>query len=1150
MEGGTMRLRTRFFACLAAAGVGVLGVPLSGLSPAVAQTAPDAKGQPAPAAPAPADNCRLKASAHKSAHDEWTSCISVDASLSTAPAIGDTATLRVHVSAAVDRQNASVAIDLPDNLQFVDAPAGASVAAVRSVDGVSSVQRASRRADLSARAGRDFSAKVKAVKAGFGQIRARVTADAGNGRVDAGSDDVFLTVGAAGAASRFGGPAQSTNGATVAQRASAGRAVAQADPPGRAHEMLRSGLAVPSSDDPDQGRRIAVPGQSCASVGWFYQDQDGVTRPSVNTVVEAWDDDTFSGDDLLASGFIDYGGHLTLCFNNDDGDPFSGGTQEVYLLLHENNVYWKVQYTGTTNELYFTTGSAVSIADNTTYNFGDLFPGDPALDRGLHAYDAANGMYNWMYTGGCAWDPNDGSCRQLVINWSPSSVDGTYWNGEVHLAADDPNSEITVDHEMSHNLMYDLYDGYFPPAPSCNPHSIFGVSSQGCAWTEGFAEWAPASIENDPNFRWPNGAVQPLETPTWGYATPGDSLEGWIAGALIDIADTNNEPYWDRYSEGGGLPDRGNIFAQMANDSIARANTLVDFWNLRGSLGYNVANTGAAGSIYQSTIDYGFRDPLTNTVEVIRPTPTPHNYSFVTTIPYWTVFGARTTGADYDVSVYDDYAQFVNLGSSTYGSSTIDFVAIDGNRRAAGDYYPRVYQFSGTGNYTAEYHEGSTILDAGSAFITMNTNDVVTTRDSFQTAGVPVYVRVVPSNGTQDAELFLMGDDPAVSSTWVRGRSSAVASATVTGAGQAESLVYTPAFTEYYGLVVVNKAGSGTYTVYVDQSAPTGSVSINGGAAATNSLNVTLSLSATDAQTGVTSMQVSTDGVFDSEPVEAYATSKAISFTGGAGTKTAYVRFMNGAGQWSSAFSDSISVLPDYTVTSVSNPPATVVRGQAVSITDTTHNNSAVASVSSSKTRYYLSLDTVKSGNDPQLAGDRSMGPLAANGDSTGTVTPTITAKTKPGTYYLLACADVKNQVVEVDENNNCKASATTVVVQVPDLKVSAASNPPATGHVGTSWSETDTTKNSGNGTAAASTTRYYLSLDLSLGAGDIAVGSRAIPLLAAGAQSAGSATATIPGGTAAGTYHLLVCSDDAHVISESNENNNCRAAANTIVVS
>jgi hypothetical protein len=71
----------------------------------------------------------------------------------------------------------------------------------------------------------------------------------------------------------------------------------------------------------------------------------------------------------------------------------------------------------------------------------------------------------------------------------------------------------------------------------------------------------------------------------------------------------------------------------------------------------------------------------------------------------------------------------------------------------------------------------------------------------------------------------------------------------------------------------------------------------------------------------------------------------------------------------------------------------------------------------------------VKSVGDPLLTGSRAVPVLAAGGSHSGTVTVTIPAATAPNAYFLLACADGPNTVVETDETNNCKASSTTVTV-------------------------------------------------------------------------------------------------------------------------
>ena len=119
---------------------------------------------------------------------------------------------------------------------------------------------------------------------------------------------------------------------------------------------------------------------------------------------------------------------------------------------------------------------------------------------------------------------------------------------------------------------------------------------------------------------------------------------------------------------------------------------------------------------------------------------------------------------------------------------------------------------------------------------------------------------------------------------------------------------------------------------------------------------------------------------------------------------------------------------PDLVETAVSAPPATKQRGTSFTVTDTAQNVGTVAT-GASATRYYLSLDPLKSASDTLLTGSRPVPGLAAGAGHTGTVTVTIPTATSPNTYFLLACADGASGVVETDETNNCKASGSTVTV-------------------------------------------------------------------------------------------------------------------------
>jgi subtilase family serine protease len=119
---------------------------------------------------------------------------------------------------------------------------------------------------------------------------------------------------------------------------------------------------------------------------------------------------------------------------------------------------------------------------------------------------------------------------------------------------------------------------------------------------------------------------------------------------------------------------------------------------------------------------------------------------------------------------------------------------------------------------------------------------------------------------------------------------------------------------------------------------------------------------------------------------------------------------------------------PDLVETAVSNPPATAARGSGFPVTDSAMNQGGIAAAGTT-TRYYLSVDTVKSNSDRRLGGARAVPALGAGELSTDTVTVTVPGNTALGSYYLLACADDTRDVTESDEANNCSASATQVTV-------------------------------------------------------------------------------------------------------------------------
>jgi hypothetical protein len=215
--------------------------------------------------------------------------------------------------------------------------------------------------------------------------------------------------------------------------------------------------------------------------------------------------------------------------------------------------------------------------------------------------------------------------------------------------------------------------------------------------------------------------------------------------------------------------------------------------------------------------------------------------------------------------------------------------------------------------------------------------------------------------------------------------------------------------------------------------------------------------------------------------------------------------------------------------------------GAPVPLTETTKNQGSSAA-GASTTTFYLSLNTTFDAQDIVL-GSRALPALAAGASNTASTTLSIPTNTAVGSYFILARADANAVVAESTETNNTKAKALSIG---PDLVVSALSAP-ASGGAGSSITVSTTVKNQGGSAAGASTTKFYLSTNASFGTGDVLIGSRAVPSLAAGASHSATTSLLIPAGTGAGSYFLLAVSDATQVVIEAKETNNLKSKALTL---
>ena len=204
--------------------------------------------------------------------------------------------------------------------------------------------------------------------------------------------------------------------------------------------------------------------------------------------------------------------------------------------------------------------------------------------------------------------------------------------------------------------------------------------------------------------------------------------------------------------------------------------------------------------------------------------------------------------------------------------------------------------------------------------------------------------------------------------------------------------------------------------------------------------------------------------------------------------------------------------------------------------------NAGATAAAASTARIYLSSDATLSAADT-LLGSIDLPALTAGGAATGTLAFTIPA----GTWHV---GIVASQVAgEINVGNNAYAvplTVTATALPAPNLVINdlALSAPSAqAGDAATIGFEVG---NAGTAPAGATTARVYLSTDATISAADTLLGSFAIPALASGAAAARSLAASIPTGTAPGSYFIGVLADP--VAGEASINDNAFARGVTIL--
>jgi hypothetical protein len=201
-------------------------------------------------------------------------------------------------------------------------------------------------------------------------------------------------------------------------------------------------------------------------------------------------------------------------------------------------------------------------------------------------------------------------------------------------------------------------------------------------------------------------------------------------------------------------------------------------------------------------------------VRSMPPVGKAHDYRSSVMPAFWSVFAVWSpTDGDMDLELFADKAHKHSLGGSAFGTGMVDFIAVDGSLKPGGDYFPQAKAYSGTSAYAIEFAHGVDVLASNPKEFYMMNEDLVRVYDMYMAAGKTYTITLDAVSPYLNGDLFVVGSTPGDPSTGVKRRIDALKTAASQGEGGTETITFTPTVSDTYGVVVVNAAGSGAFTL-------------------------------------------------------------------------------------------------------------------------------------------------------------------------------------------------------------------------------------------------------------------------------------------------------------------------------------------------
>lgn len=203
----------------------------------------------------------------------------------------------------------------------------------------------------------------------------------------------------------------------------------------------------------------------------------------------------------------------------------------------------------------------------------------------------------------------------------------------------------------------------------------------------------------------------------------------------------------------------------------------------------------------------GGATPLVNGVE--QTLTGTEKYVYDQGVIYWSVVAVRSAGGTPTLSLYAEESNKTLLAKSSQKRKRTEFVLVDSNHAAIpSSYFPTANSKGGASTVELD-NDAEILFDDEPLPVALTESDIVKMVDVFLVDGTEYVLKV---SGDGDAGLYLMRSDPATADTWYQSRADAVATADRKGPGKSEKITITGA-DDWYGLVLINNSGGGTYTL-------------------------------------------------------------------------------------------------------------------------------------------------------------------------------------------------------------------------------------------------------------------------------------------------------------------------------------------------